>query len=201
MPADGDQVFADRKPLRIERHHVARVFGETDHRIERDPAVFEEKTNQHVPVVVPFDIGFDARCRPLIDPAGDRTAEIGREDRMRDFMRDDRVENPLFGPLNRHLPAGDIPADESERRFASGAHIGPRLDLDRTRGGPGGKLHSEPEPGEPDAALLGALRHTVGQIGAGGGHHKVFGFADRRGGKIPPSGKKEEQKRGTEYKR
>ena len=198
VSADGDQVFTDRKPLRVERHHVARIFGEPDHRVERDAAVLLQKTDQHRPVVVPLDIGFDARGRPLVDPAGYGAAEVGRENGVRDFVRNDRVENPLFGSLNRHLPAGDRVVDEGEGGFAAGAHVRPALDLDRAGGCPRLELDTQPKTGQANTALFGALRDTVRQIGGGRGYDEILRPALRRRPNRIGLKRKEEEKRGAE---
>ena len=65
----------------------------------------------------------DRGAGPFVGPAGQRLAKVRGEDRVRHFVRQHRVENPLERTLDRHPPAEHFAVLEDEARRAAGAQV------------------------------------------------------------------------------
>ena len=153
-----DQPLGERMALRIERHHVLRIFLHRKHLAERNAAAGLQELDQHPLLLGDFAAMLDRRAGAFVGPAGQRLAEIRRENRVRHFVRQHRIEHPLARALNLHLPVEHFAAIEHEARRAAGAQVRRNLGVDRAGLRPGRHLFAEPFDRELLAATFRPCR-------------------------------------------
>ena len=118
--------------------------------------------------LLPFAGVLDRGAGPFVGPARQRLAKVRGKDRVRHFVRQHRVENPLQRALDRHPPAEHFAVVEHEARRAAGAQLVADLGRDRAGLGPVGHLVAEPFDGQVAAILLGRAADLLGHLRRGG---------------------------------
>src|SRR5205085_591574 len=99
------------------------VFLPLEHLIEGNAAVGGEKLDEEFILLGFFAFVLDSGSGTFVGPAGERAAEVGGENRVRDFVRQNAVENSLARALDVHRPLAGSAALEDEARGAAGAEV------------------------------------------------------------------------------
>ena len=118
-----NEVIGQRESLGVKRQHVGWILGHGKHATEGDSPPATEKLLQHAIVFRPLANILDAGGGALIGPSRQRAAEAGGHYHMRDFVRQNRVEQTAVRALDLHSPAVDLPAVEHECGRSTGAQI------------------------------------------------------------------------------
>ena len=75
-----------------------------------------------------FVLMFDSRAGTLVGPSRQRLSEMRGENGMRNFVRQNGVEDPLTRPLNLHFPTEWLTAAEHEAGSSTRTKV--RLHID-----------------------------------------------------------------------
>src|SRR4051794_10897523 len=115
-------------------------------------------------MVGPLALMLDGRASALVSPAWQWSAEVGRENRVRDFVRQHRINGPRFGPLNSHLPAADFATVKRKAGITTGAEIIPDGCRQGTGLRPFRHRSSQPFDSQGLAVVLGSAANLFSEL-------------------------------------
>src|SRR6185369_4855292 len=128
-----DEEAGERVALRIQRQDVPWVILHLEQIGEGNPAVGGEKLDEEFVLLALFAFVLDSGAGALVGPARQRAAEVRRENRVRNFVRQHAVKNALARALNVHGPLARCSALKDEAGSAARAETRSNIGFDRTR--------------------------------------------------------------------